>query len=129
MPLIIRNEQLETFRLLARKRFEDDMVAHVRTSYPDQYGPWGDAGTRELVRGAVRKGAALGITARGAVAVLIELMVEVGREFELSPERQWAHAVLANPELPGHVKVDVVQARIRARTLGRKLVRHRSGMD
>jgi hypothetical protein len=122
--LTIRNEQVVAFAKALRKSFEDRLTSHIAAEYPKQYEGWGEQGTRRLVLAGIDKAAAHGIAAEGAVAVLIELMVETGSGFERSPDRKWVHNILAHPALPGDAKVDAIQKRIRSRTQGRTIVLH-----
>src|SRR5688572_31074858 len=118
---------MATFEERLRGDFQARLVSHIAAEYPQRFQELGEAGTTRLVLAGLDKAAAHNVTAAGAVAVLIELMVEVGSDFERSPDRKWAQTMLAHPTLPGHLKIEVIQHRIRSRTQGRPIVIHRRG--
>jgi hypothetical protein len=120
--LIVRKEQIAVFQVEARKRFAERMRAYVAEEYPARYAALGDDGTRQLVAKGIAAADRHGIEPEGAIAGLIELMVEFGERLERSPERAWAEKILAQPELPGEVKVSAVRERFAAATGGRRLV-------
>ncbi|HJZ59725.1 MAG TPA: hypothetical protein VKE74_32585 [Gemmataceae bacterium] len=119
---VIREAQLEVLRRFAVDGFVDQMVGYVAAEFPRHYEVLGQEGTREFIRRVIRTAAGHGVTTIGAVAVLIELMLQFGERFERSPDRVWANNILAHPTLPDHVKVDAIRDRFVARTGGRVLV-------
>ena len=123
--LTIRKEQIAVFDENLRNRFQDRMVSHITAKYPKQCNEWGERRTREFVIAGIEKAVAHGIATEGAIKVMIELMVEVGSGLEYSPDRNWANNILTHPAIPGYVKVDLIQERIRSRTQGRVIVPHR----
>ena len=68
----------------------------------------GDARTRDLTRNGALVARENGITKEAAVIGVIELMVQSGWQFELSPERNWAWELMAQPSLPGEAKVQII---------------------
>jgi hypothetical protein len=123
--LRIRKEQIAVFNENFLDRLHAHLVSHVAAKYPKQFQKWGEQRTREFVTRGMDKADAHGITTEGAITVLIELMVEVGPAFENSPDRQWAHNILVHPVIPGDLKMDQIQERIRARTQGRVVTPYR----
>lgn len=117
--LTIRTPQIDAFTDALRERFVSRMVAHVAETYPRQFEEAGETATRALVTDGIEVGRANGVTTEGALATLIELMIEVGPAFERSPDRAWARNILGHPTLPGEAKMERIQQRIRARTEGR----------
>ena len=124
--LTIRKDQIAILNESLRNQFQVRMISHIAGGYPKQFQEWGEQRTREFVLAGIEKAATLGIAAEGAIAVLIELMIEVGAAFEHSPDRTWVHNILTHPTIPGEVKVDLIRERIRSRTQGRVVTPHRS---
>jgi hypothetical protein len=120
--LVLRNEQLEMFREGARKRFEDDIVRTIAADFEPKFELLGEAEVRRLIRVAIERGATLGIRSQGAIAVLVELMVQFGEHFQFSPERRWAEKMLSHPVLPDYIKVDEARKRMTAQMQGRVLM-------
>lgn len=120
--LVVRKEQVAVFRAEARKRFAERLRAYIAEEYPTRYQALGDDGTKQLVQKGIEAAERHGIDTDGATAVLVELMVEFGERLERSPDRAWAERILAQPELPGQVKVSALRERLSASTGGRTLV-------
>jgi hypothetical protein len=119
--LVIRDMQVAAFRADAQRRFAERMRAYIAQAYPARYQALGDEGTKLLIQKGVEAGERHHLENEGAVSVFIELMVEFGERFERSPDRAWAERILAQPDLPGEVKVSAVRERLHARTGGRSL--------
>jgi hypothetical protein len=98
------------------------MVRHIETCFPGKYAVLGEAKAVELVRAAVRTGMENDIQTRGAVIVLLELMLKYGELFELSPDQAWALKILRHPSLPAHLKVDTIRDRFDYLLQGRQIV-------
>ncbi len=120
--LVIRDAQLGVFKGQAIARFEDAMLARIRTAFPLKYECLGESPAREFIRRAIRSGANHKVTTRGAVAVLIELMLQYGEQFELSPDQSWAWKILTHGTLPAHLKVDTIRDRFEPLSQGRLIV-------
>jgi len=120
--LVIRDAQLAIFRRQVVSGFEEDMLGRIRTTFPFQYDVLGESGAREFIRRAIRSGAGFQIRTRGGIAVLIELMLQYGEGFELSPDPSWALKILAHRSLPPYLKVDTIRDRFGALSRGRRIV-------
>jgi hypothetical protein len=120
--LTIRNEQLTAMGTARALNFADDMVQAVASHFSRQYARLGADETRALVHRTMARGAQHRIVTRGAIAVFIELVLEFGEQFKMSPDREIALKLLAHPTLPGQVKVQAMQDRLTARTGGRALI-------
>jgi hypothetical protein len=120
--LTIRNEQMSIFREGSVKRFEDEMVAAIAVDFEPKFELLGEFGVRALIRRAITAGEKMNIRNKGAVAILIELMVQFGEHFEHSPDRRWAEKILSHPTLPDYIRVDAARKRMTAQTQGRTLM-------
>jgi hypothetical protein len=121
--LTIRYEQQLALERDLRERYIDRMVDSVAKDYPRQFDAMGSSGTRDLVGRAIKKGHANHVDTQGGVAVLLQLMIEFGEEFELSPDKAWADEVLAHASLPPQLRVRLMRDRMRARSHGRVVTR------
>lgn len=120
--ITLRHEQLETLRQPESEPFERQLCEELERSHPEQIAALGPEGTRALVRHGLRTGWRHGIDNEDALARLVVLMVQLGRDFERSPDRMRALARLHHPRLPGPVKIDLVTRILNARTGGRVVV-------
>ena len=119
--LMIRKEQMAVFADDRARRFEGRMLAFIAGEYPKKHAKWGDARTRELIRTGVLIGRENGITKQTDVIGLIELMVQFGTRFELSPEQKWARELMAHPSLPGDAKVQLIAERFHELSQGKEI--------
>jgi hypothetical protein len=124
--LNIRKEQLDVLAVDQRKRFLARMVTWIATEHANRHDEWGEQGTVRFVQSGIEKAASYGILTEGAIAVMLELMIEVGLDFERAPDRKWIHNMLAHRAMPGFMKMDVIRERIQSCTQGRTIVIHRS---
>jgi hypothetical protein len=120
--LVIRDAQLHLFEQQSLAQFEDLMLDRIRATFPSKYELLGETGTREFIRRAIDSGAKYRLTTRGAVGVLIELLLQYGEKFENSPDPAWAWKVFTHGALPAHLKVDMIRDRFDPLLQGRTIV-------
>jgi hypothetical protein len=120
--LTIRDEQLRLMSTPIVAAFEELMCEHIRSSKPGFHAVKGQAGTRALVAAGIVKGRAHGLAMDSDIATLINLMADYGADFERSPDRKAATDLLANPSLPGKLKMHLVHEQLTVRTGGRAIV-------
>jgi hypothetical protein len=56
------------------------------------------------------------------MAVLIELMIQFGEDFQHSRDRQWSSEILAHPTLPAALKLTLMYTRMTELSQGRVIV-------
>ena len=122
--LTIRYEQLAALRRPQSASLEHRLCEALGQSHPEQVAILGPAGTRRLVDHGLRTGWRCGLESEDELARLVVLMLQVGVEFERSPDRERALARLHHPHLPGRLKIDMVEQLLTARTQGRVVVVH-----
>jgi hypothetical protein len=104
------------------EQFVERMANHIAVEFPTRYEEMGHAGTRQFISEALEIGRQHQVVSRGAVAVLIELMLDFGRDFERSPDRAWAKTVMDHPTLPDGAKMGAIRDRMMTRTGGRRIL-------
>jgi hypothetical protein len=118
--LTIRDAQMHVFGQTRREKFAATLIAHLKSLLPvapaalDTEAHW-----RAFVARATAAGAGYGMTSPYAIAVLAELMLQFGEQFERSPIREWTDTVLAQPGLPGEIKAASLRERYENLTGGR----------
>lgn len=122
--LLIRDAQLEALRLDRRRQVEGRLMAAFASHYPEDFGSLGEAAAWRLVRATMEAAGRHGVQGEPAIANLMRLFVEFGRDLELAPFRLWALRMLENPALPGDLKVNLVCGRLFGVTGGNRMVRH-----
>lgn len=118
--LVIRSQQLPALQQgEAQGTFEVRLCEALAAHYPDELAALGPDGTRALVHHALVTGLRCGLHEEGAIARLAQLMIQLGRDFERSPDRARALARLHHPTLPPSLKIELVERALTARTQGR----------
>jgi len=120
--LTVRNAQLILLAEPGNQAVQDRMVRYVESDFPARFAEWGLAGSRAFVQRGLAVAAANGIDTEGAIAVLLQLMIAFGEQFERSPDRDWACELLAHPTLPPSLKMQMLRQRMMATTQGRSIV-------
>jgi hypothetical protein len=100
IPLQIRQGQQQAFEQAARKKFEDEMVVHLRQLAPQHCNAVGEAGLRQLVRTGMERAAKNGLTNRGPVRFYLDLMIMLGSDFDTDPQYPWTAALLKDSTTP-----------------------------
>lgn len=101
----------------------DQMANYIAKEYPRQFQAMGRTGTNEFVMAAIQKGRRNHIETQGGVAVLVELMIAFGENFQNSPHQAWANELLAHPALPAQIKMRILRDRMTELSQGRVVVR------
>jgi hypothetical protein len=115
--LLIRNEQMAIFSDFYKQSFEDRMAANIMRDHPERFRETSQA--KQLIARAIETGRQYGIETEGGVAVLIQLMICFGENFELSPDRKWAFDMLAHPVAPAVLRISLIRDRMMSRSQGR----------
>ena len=99
--LIIREPQLDAFRVAAASRFERRVLAAVAHSFPREFASVGEPGMRLLVQEGRVRAARHGWRSEQAVYLFLMLMLMLGAGFDADPLLPWVKVELARqPEAP-----------------------------
>lgn len=93
--LVIREEQMETFRLAARRAFEEEMLTHLAGFSPYLVRSAGAESLRRAIRFGIEQAQSHGLTSRGPVRLYLESMLLFGWRFDSDPQYPWARTILA----------------------------------
>ena len=99
--LIIRAEQMATFKHYMLKSFEDDLVVHLNRYLPKQSADLGEEALRGFIREGIHKAKSHGFTIEYDISRYIALMLLLGREFDMDDKLPWASEILADERLGG----------------------------
>jgi hypothetical protein len=121
--LLIRREQLAVLERIPYSAYTERMVRYIAKEYPRQFQAMGQIGTGEFVMEAIQRGRRNHIETQGGIAVLIELMIAFGEDFQNSPHKDWANELLAHPTLPAQIKMRILRERMTVLSQGRVVVR------
>lgn len=98
--LRIRPEQMAAMSEYMTQRFEDRMLVYVRSRYSQQCEGLDEPGTREWIRQGIKHSKEYEIVSERDVCGYIELMFELGRDFDTDPNRPWAGTILQDRASP-----------------------------
>ncbi len=106
--LIIRKSQMDALDAEMLSSFQDRMIAHLRTQFPARTAGWGATSGRGFVLGGTAKARTHQVIAERDVARFVDLMAELGDDFETRPDMAWAAEILASPDRGGTEKMDAI---------------------
>jgi len=92
--LIIRKEQMRIFELVALRRFEYELVRHIREFAPRPYKNIGEQNVYKIVKMGLQRAMEYGLTNRGPIRFFIEQMFMFGSYFDTDPQYSWTHKIL-----------------------------------
>jgi hypothetical protein len=114
--MVIPRAQFAAFSNAMSNRFEDDLVNHGRRFFSPAVAEMGEDGFRRLIRFGIGRAAAYDISKERDVAYFIDLMLVLGREFDIAPETRFAAAILRNLRLPARERLQRVLGELRLRS-------------
>jgi hypothetical protein len=120
--LIIRQAQEKLLSNAALGSWVTRMVRSIASDYPRQFEQMGSSEASDFVLRAIEKGRSNHVETQGGVAVLIELMVQFGEDFQHSRHKVWADEILAHATLPAALKVTLMHKRMTELSQGRVIV-------
>lgn len=103
--LTIRDEQLDVFRGVEARKFEERTLRHMKEHWPGVVAELGESGTRTMIREGVDRAGSYGLVSEYATSTFINLMCLYGPEFPNSPRDRWAVPILEDRELKQSEKV------------------------
>ena len=92
--LFISNKQLEVFEIPGLRRFEDEMVEHVKGYFPNHFSAIGENGIRNTIGYAYKRAKSYGFTTQRNVCKYLNNMIIMGSNFDADPLHPWAHSIL-----------------------------------
>jgi hypothetical protein len=95
--LTIRKEQFDEIGLRLAHRWEDTMVLHLETFFPERTTELGERGVRDAIDLGMKKSAKYDIHTERDVCKFLNFMFAFGFDFDTDPEFPWANAILTNP--------------------------------
>ena len=102
--LVISSEQMEILKDYMGKRFENQMVTHVKNYFPDDCRSIGQEKLREVIAYGLVQAEEYGIALEYDVSRYINLMFTFGRDYDIN--LPWAAVILGDKRLSGPAKMD-----------------------
>lgn len=106
--LKIRKEQNDELAKAAVKRFEDWMVVHLQSTFPEQTKDMMEPDLRKMIQAGIDNAAKYDVTDEADVERYLECMVAYGPDFDTDSKTSWAGAILKNENLTGTEKMNQI---------------------
>jgi hypothetical protein len=110
--LKLRKEHLDAFEAQVVSLFTSRVMAHVKAVWPAECAELGDAAVAETVARAIKRGAALGLSAELDLIRFVDLEFILVKDFEKNPLAAWTSPILADPKLAPGAKMDRLYQRM-----------------
>ena len=90
----MRKEHLAAFEQVVLEDFEDRMVEHQRDCFPENFADLGESAVRKVILYGIDRAAAYKLTDEYDVCLYLDVMAQLGRDFDKDPKKAWAVAIL-----------------------------------
>jgi len=112
--LKLRKEHLDAFETQVVTLFTLRVVAHVKAVWPAECGELGDAAVADIVRTAIQRAAALGLSSEYDIVRFVDLGLILAKDFETNPLSMWTRSILSDRTLAPGAKIDRLYQRMEA---------------
>ncbi len=108
----IRKEQMEVLEAVMLDLFIKKMLVHVYELFPEETKDKDKQEMRDLVEEGINRASGYEITEEREVALFIDLMVGMGRDFEKQRSNNWILRILTKEDLKQREKMDLIYRRL-----------------
>jgi hypothetical protein len=108
----LRKEHLAAFEAQVITLFSARVIAHVKAVWPAECGELGDPAVAEIVRGAIQRGAALGLSTELDIVRFVDIAFILARDFDTNPLASWTRPILADKSAPSTARLDKLYQRM-----------------
>lgn len=112
---IIRKEQMQVFEDSTFRQFVDDTVIHLQTHYPKQTEEMSEPDLRKMVEVGTERAETYGIVTVTDVQRFLGCMLEIGQNFDVEPQTDWAGEILRREDASGTLKMDEIEEQMNFR--------------
>lgn len=112
---VLRGEHLAAFATAARETFEDRMIAHLHSRYPEESQAMGPEPLRARVRDGVARAERYGFRSERDLAAFIRLTFALGPDFDTGGPTGWAGPILADETTSPRQRIERLVATARER--------------
>ena len=106
--LVIRKQQMDVFRNYEIKKFEDRMVLHLRSGFPEQTKTIPEQALREMILTGIDKAESYKVTDEVDVERFLECIMRYGSDFDTDPNISWAAEILRDESFTGTEKMNQI---------------------
>jgi hypothetical protein len=99
---------MQVFEQSAFQSFEDRMVVHAQSRFPDQAKKMDEPQLREFIRFNFRRAGKYGVVTEYDVRRYLDCALQYGGQFDRSPTTAWAGRILQTQGPTGREKMDQI---------------------
>lgn len=110
--MVIYKQQLEALEQIEILDFENRMITYLRQKHHERIELLDKADYRTFVQKSIKKARMYGVEIEDEVRRFIEIMIDLGENFDMDLSIEWAHEILLNSSLPSHEKLATIENRI-----------------
>jgi hypothetical protein len=110
--LKLRKEHLAAFEAHVVNLFVSRVSAHLKAVWPEECGELGELAISEIVRSAIQRGAALGLSVEHDLVRYVDLYFILANNFETNPLAAWTRPIVADRLLSPKMKLDRIYQRM-----------------
>ncbi len=96
----IRQAHMDAFSEASRGAFEERMVGHLRSRFPEQCQEAGEERVRQRINDGIKRAARYDIRTERDVATFIRYTFGIRPDFDTSRKTPWARPILEDRECP-----------------------------
>jgi hypothetical protein len=108
----LRKEHLAAFEAQVVGLFAARVVAHVKAVWPAECGELGEPAVTEIVRGAIPRAAALGLSSEFDIVRFVDLAFILAKDFDTNPLAAWTRPILAGKNVLPAARLDKLYQRM-----------------
>lgn len=108
----LRKEHLAAFEAQVVSLFASRVVAHVKAVWPAECAELGDPAAAEIVRGAIQRAAALGLSSEFDIVRFVDLAFILAKDFDTNPLASWTRPILADKTAAPTARLDKLYQRM-----------------
>lgn len=98
-PIVLRPPQVDALRPVHSAAFEEEFLEHLHECFPEHARALGRAGAVEVLRHGVERCMSYELHEPDEVMAYLEVMVLLGRDFDIDPALPWVREILGSDEL------------------------------
>jgi hypothetical protein len=110
--LRLRKEHLAAFEAHVVNLFVSRVLAHAKAVWQAECSELEEPVLSGIVRGAIQRGSALGLTTELDLVRFVDLSFLLGKDFETNPLAGWTRPILADRMVPPRGKLDRLYQRM-----------------
>jgi len=103
---VIQHKQLTAFKGAAFKKFENEMVRHIKSFFPSHFTMIGEDEVRATIEYGYQKAKEYGFSTQRNVCLYLNTMILLGSNFNIDPQYPWAKEILFGNEPEPEMRID-----------------------